>query len=187
MPPITHSDISQPQNFLGPPFEVDPTYALLKSASLHGDRTATRLSPLPMPPAPFLKHVLPGYLKPLPQRMTSADVDYLWAKGALSLPELPVRNALFRSYLEFVHPYMPLIEVHELLEIVEEGTGASGKISLLLFQAIMFAGTAFVDMEFLNSAGFSNRKVARKAFFQKARVRYNSHDYSAVLIPAGPL
>jgi hypothetical protein len=183
MPQITHAEIPQAQNFLGPPFEVDPTYALLKSASHHGDRTATRLSPLAIPPTPFLKHVLPGYLKPLPQRMTSADVDYLWAKGALSLPELPVRNALFRSYLEFVHPYMPLIEVHELLEIVEEGTGVSGKISLLLFQAIMFAGTAFVDMEFLNSAGFSNRKVARKAFFQKARVRLYNPRSCAMLTP----
>jgi hypothetical protein len=164
---ITQGEVPQRQNFLAPPFEVDPTYALLKSASIHGDRTATRLAP---PPTPFLKHVLPAYLKPLPQRMTSADIDYLFAKGALSLPDIPVRNALFRSYFEFVHPYMPLVEIHELLEIVEEGTGATGRISLLLFQAIMFAGTAFVDMEYLRAAGYTNRKVARKAFFQKARV-----------------
>lgn len=103
--------------------------------------------------------------------MTSADIDYLFAKGALSLPDIPVRDALFQSYLEYVHPYMPLIEVHETMEIVEEGTGASGGISLLLFQAIMFAGAAFVDMDYLRSAGFSDRKVARKALFQKARVR----------------
>jgi hypothetical protein len=168
---IDQGEIPQRQSFLAaPPFGVDPTYALLKSASLHGDRTATRLAP-PPPPTPFLKHVLPGYLKPLPQRMTSADIDYLFAKGALSLPDIPVRNALFRSYFEFVHPYMPLVEIHELLEIIEDGTGASGRVSLLLFQAIMFAGTAFVDMEYLRSAGYSNRKVARKAFFQKARVR----------------
>ncbi|KIM96082.1 hypothetical protein OIDMADRAFT_170745 [Oidiodendron maius Zn] len=167
---ITQGEIPQRQNFLAPSFEVDPTYTLLKSASIHGDRTATRLAP---PPAPFLKHVLPGYLKPLPQRMTSADIDYLFAKGALSLPDIPVRNALFRSYFEFVHPYMPLVEIHELLDIVEEGTGASGRISLLLFQAIMFAGTAFVDMEYLRAAGYTNRKVARKAFFQKARVLYD--------------
>lgn len=168
---INQGEIPQRQNFLAPPFEVDPTYSLLKSASIHGDRTATRLAP-PAAPTPFLKHVLPGYLKPLPQRMTSADIDYLFAKGALSLPDIPVRNALFRSYFEFVHPYMPLVEFHELMEIVEDGSGAAGRISLLLFQAIMFAGTAFVDMEHLRNAGYSNRKVARKAFFQKARVCY---------------
>ena len=65
---------------------------------------------------------------------------------------------------------MPLIETYELLHIIDEGTGESGRISLLLFQAIMFAGTAFVDMDYLRSAGYSNRKAARKAFFQKARV-----------------
>jgi hypothetical protein len=102
--------------------------------------------------------------------MTSVDIDYLFAKGALSLPEESVRNALLRSYLEYVHPYMPLLEIHELLQIINDGNGATGRISLLLFQAIMFAGTAFVDMEYLKLAGYSNRKAARKAFFQKARV-----------------
>jgi hypothetical protein len=169
---INQGEILQRQNYIAPavPFKGDATYALLKSASIAGNRTATRVEPLSIPFAPILKHVLPGYLKPLPGRMTSADVDYLFAKGALSLVDIPVRNALFRSYLEFVHPYMPLIEVTELMRIIEEGTGASGRISLLLFQAIMFAGTAFVDMEFLRQAGFTNRKLARKAFFQKARV-----------------
>lgn len=119
----------------------------------------------------MFKHTIPGYLKPLPSRMTSTDINYLFAKGALSLPDITIRNALFRRYLEFVHPFMPLIEVRELIEIIEDGTGASGRVSLLLFQAIMFAGTAFVDMEVLRKAGFTNRKAARRAFFQKARVR----------------
>jgi hypothetical protein len=151
-------------------YDPDPTYSLLTSASLSGDRTRTRLDSPPMPPAPMLKHKLPDYLKPLPQRMTSVDIDYLFAKGALSLPEISTRNALLRSYLEYVHPYMPLIEVHELLQIIDEGNGQSGRISLLLFQAIMFAGTAFVDMDYLRAVGYTSRKSARKAFFQKARV-----------------
>jgi hypothetical protein len=151
-------------------YDPDPTYSLLTSASLSGDRTRTRLDSPPMQPAPMLKHKLPDYLKPLPQRMTSVDIDYLFAKGALSLPEVAVRNALLQSYLEYVHPYMPLIQVHDVLQIIDDGTGQFGRISLLLFQAIMFAGTAFVDMEYLRAAGYSSRKSARKAFFQKARV-----------------
>ena len=151
------------------PNAFDPDF-LLSAASILGDRTATRLEPAPVSTFPLLKHRLPDYLKPLPQRMTSVDIDYLFAKGALSLPETPIRNALLRAYLEYVHPYMPLVEIHELLQIIEDGTGANGKISLLLFQAVMFAGTAFVDMDYLRGAGYSNRKAARKAFFQKARV-----------------
>lgn len=165
---ISHNDDTQCQEVPAPPFEIDPTYALLKSGPIDCDWTVAHLVPSP---TLFPKHILPSYVKPLPYRMTSADIDYLFAKGVLSLPDIPVRNALFKSYFEFVHPFMPLIEVHELMEIMEDGTGAPGKISLLLFHAIMFAGTAFVDMEYLTRARFSNRKVARKAFYQKARVR----------------
>lgn len=139
---------------------------LINSASIHGDMVATRIdTPLPLP-----KHRLPEYLKPLPQRMTSIDIDYLFAKGALSIPATPVRNALLRAYFEFVHPYMPLMEMYDFLQAIEDGDGHNGNISLLLFQSVMFAGAAFVDMGFLRSAGYSNRKAARKAFFQKARV-----------------
>jgi hypothetical protein len=102
--------------------------------------------------------------------MTSCDIDYLLAKGALSFPPVPVRNALLRSYIEFVHPYMPLVELHQFLGIVDQGDGQNGRVSLLLFQAVMFAGTAFVDMESLLRAGYATRKAARKAYFQKARV-----------------
>lgn len=161
---------------MGPLFDpTDATYSLLTSASIHGDRTRTRLaSPPPLTPAlPQLKHRLPDYLTPLPARMTSVDIDYLFAKGALSLPQIPLRDALLRAFYEYVHPYMPLVELHELLRIIDDGTGETGRVSLLLFQAIMFAGTAFVDLEQLKSAGFSSRKSARKAFFQKARVGLN--------------
>lgn len=156
--------------------EASMTYnSLMKSVSITGDRTVTRLeSPAPAPP---LKHQLPAYLKPLPQRMTSVDIDYLFAKGALSLPDVSFRNALLRSYIEYVHPYMPLIEVHDVLNIIDKGSGENGQISLLLFQAIMFAGTAFVDISLLRQAGFTTRKAARKAFFQKARVR-NTLDFA---------
>jgi len=164
------SDSLRRQSFVPAGFEADPTYALITSAAINGDLKATRIESTPAPPKPMLKHRLPDYLKPLPQRMTSVDIDYLFAKGALSLPDVPIRNALLRGYLEYVHPYMPLVEFQEVLQIINDGTGASGRMSLLLFQAIMFAGTAFVDIEYLRSAGYSSRKAARKAFFQKARV-----------------
>ena len=172
---MNRGDALRRQSFMQSPFDSDPTYALLTSASIHGDRKATRVES-PHPPPPPLKHILPSYLKPLPQRMTSVDIDYLFAKGALSLPEPSVRNALLRSYIEYVHPYMPLVEIHELLQTINDGTGETGRISLLLFQAIMFAGTAFVDLEFLKAAGYSNRKAARKAYFQKARVSFRNSE-----------
>ncbi|KAI9772833.1 MAG: hypothetical protein M1840_008715 [Geoglossum simile] len=115
-------------------------------------------------------HILPAYIKPLPVRIAPDDVEYLAKKGALTIPEVSLRNELLRSYLEYVHPFMPLLELHDFLSIVERG---NGKLSLLLFQAVMFAGTAFVDMSHLENAGYKTRKAARKVFFQKTRVRMN--------------
>lgn len=145
----------------------------MHSASMHGDlMSSTRFTSPAVAPRPATNGngPLPAYIKPLPPRMTSDDIQYLWRKGALSVPELSFRNALLQAYLEYVHPYMPLIELHDFLRIIEQNNGENGKISLVLFQAVMFAGTAFVDMSYLKAAGFAARKAARKAFYQKARV-----------------
>lgn len=68
-----------------------------------------------------------------------------------------------------MHAYMPLLELDEFLNVIFANDG-SQKLSLLLFQAVMFAGAAFIDMKHLHAAGFNSRKAARRAFFQKARV-----------------
>ena len=139
---------------------------LAHRASMTGDLVRTRLA---SSPPPSLKHSLPAYINPLPSKMTSVDIDYLWAKSALLIPEPPLRNALLQAFIEYIYPYMPLLELHKVLQIIND-EGGSGAMSLLLFQSIMFSGTAFVDMESLKRAGHRTRKAARKAFFQRARV-----------------
>ena len=114
---------------------------------------------------------MPHYIKPLPTRITGDDIEYLEKKGALSIPGLTLRNELVQSYIEYVHGYMPLLELGDFVGALERQDGSTKPISLLLFQAVMFAGTAFVDMKHLRNAGYASRKEARKAFFIKARVR----------------
>ena len=64
---------------------------------------------------------------------------------------------------------MPLLDLHELLHTIERNDGTSA-MSLLLFQAIMFASTASVDIKYLKAAGYMTRRDARRDFFQKTRV-----------------
>ncbi|KAI0388965.1 fungal-specific transcription factor domain-containing protein [Xylariaceae sp. FL0594] len=115
----------------------------------------------------------PGFLRPLPQRIASEDVAYLRAKGALSVPSLPVQSALLRAYVEYVHPYMPLLDLHDFLSLVDARDGSRGQTSLFLYQAVMFCATAFVSNKVLKEAGYSSRKAARRAFFTKARLLYD--------------
>jgi len=117
---------------------------------------------------------LPAFIRPLPAKIEDDDAKFLHTKGALTLPSRAQQGALVKAYLEYVHPYMPLIEFTDFLKVINDPTGKHGQISLFLYQAILFVATAFVDESVLTEAGFHNRKAARKQFFQKARVSTNS-------------
>jgi hypothetical protein len=131
---------------------------------------------------PSQHYNLPAYIKPLPHRICAEDIQYLATKGSLTVPSDTLRNELLRAYIEYVHPYMPLLDLREFLDVIESGNGTEGRISLLLFQAVMFAGTTFVDMKFLRESGFTSRKAARKSFFQRARVSPLIHCHKSLLI-----
>lgn len=113
---------------------------------------------------------LPQFIKPLPAKIGPEEISYLEKKGALSVPKGLLRSEMLRAYVEFVHPYMPLLDLHDFLMVIDRADGSNGKVSLILFQAVMFAGSAFVDMTHLRAAGYATRKEARKDFFQKTRV-----------------
>ncbi|KAF2272569.1 uncharacterized protein EI97DRAFT_205549 [Westerdykella ornata] len=130
--------------------------------------------------APFFANVtptfhaadLPPFIKPLPAKIGPDEIAYLERKGALTVPKGTLRSELLRAYLDYVHPYMPLLDLHDFLTVIDQPDGSLGKVSLILFQAVMFAGSAFVDMHHLRAAGYGTRKEARKDFFQKTRVSF---------------
>ncbi|KAJ8118618.1 hypothetical protein OPT61_g427 [Boeremia exigua] len=121
---------------------------------------------------------LPRFIKPLPAKIGPEEISYLEKKGALTVPKGTLRSEMLRAYIDFVHPYMPLLDLHDFLTIIDRSDGSKGKVSLILFQAVMFAGSAFVDMSYLRSAGYATRKEARKDFFQKTRILYD-FDYES--------
>ncbi|KAJ5559303.1 hypothetical protein N7535_009531 [Penicillium sp. DV-2018c] len=114
----------------------------------------------------------PRFLKPLPTRIAPEDLEFLRFRGALTLPESGLRDELLRCYIQWVHSFMPVLNLQEFLRCVAENDPA-GNVSILLFQAVMFVGTAFVDLKHLQDAGYSNRKSARNAFFTRLRLLYS--------------
>ncbi|EFX01579.1 c6 zinc finger domain containing protein [Grosmannia clavigera kw1407] len=123
------------------------------------------------PPASSASHRLPPYIRPLSSQIDSRDMDYLADKGALTILNDEFRDELLRIYVNFVYPFMPAIDVKSFIESIMQGDG-SRPVSLLLFQAIMFASVAFVDVRFLKENGFHSRKEARKTFFSRVRLLY---------------
>ncbi|CAG8903159.1 unnamed protein product [Penicillium egyptiacum] len=114
----------------------------------------------------------PRFLKPLPARIAPEDLEFLRFRGALSLPESGLRDELLRCYIQWVHSFMPVLNLQEFLRCVAEND-PEGNVSILLFQAVMFVGTAFVDLKHLQEAGYSTRKSARNAFFTRLRLLYS--------------
>lgn len=105
--------------------------------------------------------------------MPLEDVEFLQAKGALTIPDTALREALIKAYLEHVHPLLPVINIEDFVESLIEENDLNLKISLLFLQAVMFAGSAYVDWSLLAEAGFKSRKEARATLYQRVRVRMN--------------
>ena len=94
---------------------------------------------------------------------------YLENKGELTIPPTPLRDVLLKNYAEFICPHMPLLDFHGLITTIDRNNSLQA-ISLLLFQAIMFASVVTVDMRYLKAAVYTTRRDVRREFFQKARL-----------------
>jgi hypothetical protein len=139
---------------------------LNSTASILVDRDAISSNSSTLLPTPDWR--LPSYIKPIPDYLIGDDLDYLWKTGALSIPETPLLNELLRSYAEYVHPTIPVVEFNNLLQMINRSEGEA--ISLILFQAMMFTASAFVDETYLYAGGYTSRIAAQRALYQKSKV-----------------
>lgn len=100
---------------------------------------------------------------------------YLRGKGAFHVPSMSLMPAILTAYLECVHPALPLLDVKWFINCVTQPAGnfvePSNQVSMLLFQAVMFAGVGYVAKEKLLAAGYKDHMTARKIFFSRAVVR----------------
>ncbi|KAK6367399.1 hypothetical protein LTS17_010325 [Exophiala oligosperma] len=69
---------------------------------------------------------------------------------------------------------MPFVDLELVYGSLQAHPGPNTpKISILLFQALMFAGCASGDIAELHRAGFSSRREARKVFFERVKLLYD--------------
>ncbi|EXJ79243.1 hypothetical protein A1O3_08744 [Capronia epimyces CBS 606.96] len=130
---------------------------------------ATNLPPQPPPPPPV---TFPSYIQPPQPDIRPDDVEFLNRRGALTLPQPELQDQLLRCFVLFVYPSMPTVDLEDFLGAIDGRDGAP-KISLVVFQAVMFAGTAYVDLDLLRQAGYQNRRAARSDFYQKVKLLYD--------------
>lgn len=102
---------------------------------------------------------LPPFIKPISPDTSQPALNYLAAEGAFWLPEGKLRQALVDACFEFVTPYMPSLDRSELLGYIDVSVDhapdkpCQKTIGILLFQAILFAGSAVI----LNQSFITNK------------------------------
>ncbi|KAL6248682.1 hypothetical protein RBB50_004937 [Rhinocladiella similis] len=123
-------------------------------------------------PFPDLQKLLPAFIAPIHSQRTYMYCDFLASRKAFDIPTPPLLRAILKRYTEFVHPHIPLVDIHHVLEAVST-EGRCGRISLLLLQAMLLAGSSYVDMEYVSGAGFCNRMALRSELAERVRLLYD--------------
>lgn len=111
---------------------------------------------------------LPDFICPLPPTLSQVDLEYLRLKGALEVPSTDFLKALLNAFVQFVHPFAPVVDLSTIVRVLE---GHRGCIGILLIQSMAFIAVSYVDMRHIQRAGFTSRRACRKVFYEKARVR----------------
>lgn len=119
-----------------------------------------------------IKRLFPAFTLPIRSTRAQKYVEFLQTQGAFSVPSPKLICALLTRYVECVYPQLPLLDIHNVLQAVATN-GGSGKISLLLFQAILLAASAFVDVQSLSDAGYDTRMTFRKQQAERVRLLYD--------------
>ena len=100
--------------------------------------------------------------------MSADDIIHLQSKGAFKVPCRGLMLELLTNYCNWIHPQLPVIDIHTFLNSVIGRNGP--KISLLLFHAVMFAGAAHLDHEVLQPYGYHSRSVIQDELFNRVKV-----------------
>lgn len=130
-------------------------------------------------------------------KLLPQDVSYLELQGCLRVPKKTILDEYVKQYFLHVHPIMPLVNEGSFWEIygstpVEDSR--SEKVSLLVFQAMLFAACAvsrisqafyprhrgmhllthfqYVSSNTVRALGFSDMKAARAAFYRRTKVSH---------------
>lgn len=83
---------------------------------------------------------LPFIATPDLGHLSALDVRFMQLNGCFELPPMPILNELVRMYFLHAHPIVPLLDEGDFWDSFSCSNGE--KISLLLFQAMVFAACA---------------------------------------------
>ncbi|KXJ85720.1 fungal-specific transcription factor domain-domain-containing protein [Microdochium bolleyi] len=102
--------------------------------------------------------------------MSDAVVRFLQDAGAFELPCLSTQKLLLKAFFDFVQPALPVTSYQQYEDVFDVQHGG---ISLLLYVAMLFAGSLYADQVQLSLDGYTDRWQLMQDLFEKAKNLYN--------------
>ncbi|KAH8675040.1 fungal-specific transcription factor domain-containing protein [Ilyonectria robusta] len=104
------------------------------------------------------------------------DLQFLESQCCIHVPTRPIMDELMRQYFLHLHPMLPIINEASFWNIYSSDTGEyalDDRIPLIVLQAMLFACCNFVPLPFLRNLGFGTARVARAAFYRRAKLLFD--------------
>ncbi|KAL7784343.1 fungal-specific transcription factor domain-containing protein [Trichoderma ceciliae] len=114
---------------------------------------------------------LPFIRTPELGHVSALDIRFMQLNGCFDLPPMPILNEFVRIYFLHLHPIVPLLDEGDFWDSFSCTNGE--KISLLVFQTIIFAACAFIPGAIAEATGFDCPRAATAAFYKKSKILYD--------------
>ncbi|OCK78340.1 hypothetical protein K432DRAFT_269057, partial [Lepidopterella palustris CBS 459.81] len=123
--------------------------------------------------------------------MCPDDVRTLEKHGCLHVPTKPALDRFVREYFLHIHPNLPMLDEGQFWSLYKHCAGLCGtssRISLFLFQAMLFASCSYVPLKLLQQCGFGSIRGARKTLYRRAKMLFDLEaEHDSYIIAQGAL
>ncbi|KAL7904916.1 fungal-specific transcription factor domain-containing protein [Trichoderma velutinum] len=110
------------------------------------------------------------------------DLNFLEQQGCLRVPIRPILDEFIQQYFLHVHPFLPLLDEGDFWEMYDITEHPQTCISLLLFQAMLFASCTFMSQSTVCMLGFPNIRAMRVVLLRRTKLLYNLEIEASPLI-----
>ncbi|KAI0409888.1 hypothetical protein F4802DRAFT_542484 [Xylaria palmicola] len=111
------------------------------------------------------------------------DVNFLESQGCLRIPTRAILDEFVQQYFLHVHPLLPFIDEGDFWHLYcNQGTGSKGeRMSLLVFQAMLFSCCNFVSKTSIKALGFPNIRSARATLYRRTKLLFDFDTESSLV------
>ncbi|KAL4928917.1 Zn(II)2Cys6 transcription factor [Aspergillus undulatus] len=122
------------------------------------------------------------------QALDKEDVAYMRSKGCFSVPDHSVLDEFVNQFFLHIHPETPVLDEAQFWRLYQptksETTDSGEKVSLFVFQAMLFRAVSYVSQESIIRCGFSDKDTARASFYKRAKLLFDLRAESSPLYKA---